>query len=49
MILVVACELERPEVTFHGLFAARLIFLSLEGSLVGGDFDQKVYIYIVYI
>ena len=49
MVSVIRRELERPEVTFHGLFAARLVLLSFEGCLVGGDLGQKVYIYIVYI
>ena len=31
MTLIIAFELEAPQIRFHGLFAARLVFLSLEG------------------
>ena len=40
MTLIIAFELERPEIALHGLFAARLVFLRLEGLLVGGDLGQ---------
>ena len=40
MTLIILGELERPEIALHGLFAARLVFLSLEGSLVGCHLGQ---------
>ena len=40
MTLIIAFELERPEVGTHGLFATGFILLGSEGSLVGGDLGQ---------
>ena len=40
MTLIILGKLERPEIALHGLFATRLVFLRLEGSLVGCHLGQ---------
>ena len=42
MRLIIGCELERPEVTLHGLLATGLVLLLEEGFLVGSDLAQVV-------
>ena len=37
---IVSRHLEAPEVLFHGLLAARLVFLGVEGNLILGDLRQ---------
>ena len=37
---IVGGHLEAPQVLFHGLLAARLVFLGVEGNLILGDLRQ---------